>query len=753
MFFERKIFMYKITLTLLLILLFKTSNSQTKIYGFVKDNKGRAIKSVSITLVGKYDGATSDSIGYYKIVTTEKGKFKLEAKCLGYKTVVQEISISTNHIEINFVLKEEISELNAVTVTAGSFEAGDKKRAATVLTALDVYTTGGANGDITNAIKTLPGSQQVGEQEGLFVRGGAGYETKQMFDGLVINNPFFSGAPDIATRGRFSPSLFKGNVFSTGGYSALYGQALSSVLLLESVDIPERSEASASITSVFAGVGFQKVAKNKKSSLGINYGYTNLQPYFSIVKQKQTFSIYPNYQNVETNFRIKTKRNGMVKFYSSFSSGKMGMRSMDIDSMTLKNEFNLHNYNWYNNLTYKENLGKGWKLNTGLSYSTNTDNINNEVLDANNNLTTTGKIYIDAKKFTLKSIQQFTALRAVAEKRIHGISVIRFGAEYWLAQNKYNFNGIKTKYTDNLTSVFAEADMYITNNLAFKAGSRFEHSSIIAKSNIAPRLSLAYKIGKKGQMSLAFGEFYQKPELQQIMQYSNTVVQTGYNKATHYLINYIKNSSLQTFRVEAYYKKYNHLIKTFIDTTNNGNGYAKGFELFWRDKKSIKFIDYWISYSYIDTKRDYLNYPTSIKPTFATPHTLSVVTKTFILKWKTGFNLTYNYATGRPYYNIAYNNNSNKYEILDEGKTIDYHNLGFSLNYLPNLGNNKAKTYIVLVASVTNVLNSNQIYSYRYSYNGANKVPVTPTAKQFYFIGCFLSWGVDKTQDAINNNL
>jgi hypothetical protein len=33
--------------------------------------------------------------------------------------------------------------------------------------------------------------------------------------------------------------LFKGTVFSTGGYSALYGQALSSALILESIDLPE----------------------------------------------------------------------------------------------------------------------------------------------------------------------------------------------------------------------------------------------------------------------------------------------------------------------------------------------------------------------------------------------------------------------------------------------------------------------------------------------------------------------------------
>jgi hypothetical protein len=66
-------------------------------------------------------------------------------------------------------------------------------------------------------------------------------------------------------------------------------------------------------------------------------------------------------------------------------------------------------------------------------------------------------------------------------------------------------------------------------------------------------------------------------------------------------------------RLETYYKKYQDLIKTTTDfyrpiaVNNNGSGYAKGVELFWRDKKSLKNIDYWVSYSYLDSKRDYLN--------------------------------------------------------------------------------------------------------------------------------------------------
>jgi hypothetical protein len=210
--------------------------------------------------------------------------------------------------------------------------------------------------------------------------------------------------------------------------------------------------------------------------------------------------------------------------------------------------------------------------------------------------------------------------------------------------------------------------------------------------------------------------------------------------------------------VEAFYKKYEDLIKTlpynyfFATYNNSGKGYAKGIELFFRDKKTIKNLDYWVSYSYLNTKRNFMNYPDQIQPTFATPHTASLVVKRFVMKWKTGFNFTYSYATGRPYYNFRLNDNT-KYEIADKGTTKDFHNLGFSCNYVPSVGKPNAKTFWVLVASVTNVLGSNQVFGYNYSYNGLNKQAITPPAKRFYFVGVFLSWGVDRTQDAINNNL
>jgi len=227
----------------------------------------------------------------------------------------------------------------------------------------------------------------------------------------------------------------------------------------------------------------------------------------------------------------------------------------------------------------------------------------------------------------------------------------------------------------------------------------------------------------------------------------------GYTRATHYILNYQKTANDRIFRVEAFYKKYSDLVKNYPAYKNSGFGYAQGIELFLRDKKTVKNLDYWISYSFLNTKRDYLNYPGKLQPYFAAPHTASIVTKRFITEWKAGFNFTYTYATGKPYYNFQLNNVDSKYFIADQGRTKDFHNVGFSAEYLPSLGNDKAKTFIVLFASVTNVLGTDQVYGYNYSYNGMIKQPITPPAKRFYFIGCFLSWGIDRSQEAINNNL
>lgn len=744
----------------LLILLLGISSltyAQTTISGQVNDAKNHPVAGMTIALKDTYDGATTDSTGHFSFTTTEKGDQLLTATSIGYKPYEQKIHIAATPINLAITVKEEVTELKAVVLSAGSFEASDKKRT-TVLSSLDILTTASANADITAAIKTLPGTQQVGESEGLFVRGGTAAETKAFIDGTLVNNFYFSSVPNIAQRGRFSPFIFKGTVFSAGGYSALYGQALSSALILESIDLPDQTSASLGISPLGLSGGYQRLAKNKKSSWGVSYGYTHLQIAFQVFKQKQDYFKVPEYHTGDANFRIKTSNTGIIKYYGYFSQNRLGLRTNSIDTIGYKEAFKLSNFNIYQNLSWRENIGSFWKINAGLSYTNNKDNIDGSLQNNKNE-----EVLIEGlqyKNFLLHTYGHYLNTKIVLERRLKGLSAIRFGGEYNYSNDEaqytlYNGAVYTNHIREQLKAAFAEADIYVTNNMAAKLGTRVEHSSLLNKANIAPRISLAYKLGNEGQASLAYGIFYQSPE-NKYLPSPNTLM---FTKATHYIAQYQRVSSLLTFRAEAYYKKYDDLIKTVevnhqqMAANNSGYGNAKGFELFWRDKKHIKNFDYWISYSYLDTKRDFLNYPYAIQPNFASKHTASLVLKKFVTNVKTQFNASYTYASPRPYYDIEYDNANTNFNIRDAGKTISYKSLSLSVNYLPNVFKKNAKTFSVFVLSVTNALGNNQVFGYQYSYNGLRKEAIVPPTKTFVYIGAFFSFGVDRSQEVINSNL
>lgn len=692
--------------------------AQTKVSGKINDQKKQALPGVNVYIKDSYDGASTDANGNYSFTANDTGEVTLIASFIGFDQIEKKIRLDGKDISLTLNMKEALNELKVVTISAGTIEASDEKKT-TVLKPLDIVTTAGAQGDIVGALKTLPGAQQVGESEGLFVRGGSGNETKTIIDGMVVNNPFFSATPDIASRGRFSPFIFKGTIFSTGGYSAQYGQGMSSVIALETVDLPDRSSSTIALSTVGISGGYNHLWSKQEMSAGFDLNYANLLPYFSLVKQTPEYTRMPQFSGGSLNFRKKTSPTGIIKFYGYCNLGDLGIKTMSIDSiLPFKNLYELNNTNVYTNLTYKERLGEKWLMNLGTSYSTNVDKI---------------QTWFD----TIQSQSDLTQGRISLSRSMGKLSIIRFGAEY-----QYAFDGIKTtlfekNVYDNYSAQFIEADIYLSTKLVWRAGLRNEYSTLMNNFAIAPRTSVSYKIGDFSNLSIAYGEFYQKPD-RDFLFYPEV---PQYNKATHYIANFQRVDDLHTLRVEVYYKQYDKLTRIFPDTTNNGSGYAQGLDVFWRDKKTIKGMDYWISYTYLDTKRQYLNYPKSVTPNFAASHTASLVFKKFFEKLNIAGGFTYTYASGRPYYN------PNNPDFMSD-RTIDYNSLGVNGAYLKQIG----KCFAVLAVSVTNVIGNDQIFGYRYSYDGQRSAAVTPPARRFFFVGLFLSFGQNRSKEVIENN-
>ncbi|AZQ57778.1 TonB-dependent receptor [Maribacter sp. MJ134] len=717
----------KAILTTLVFLITLNSAAQTIISGTVVDSKGNSITGANVYLDGTYDGASTNADGKFSFETSASGTQNLIVSMISYETYMQAGDVSYLK-DLSIVLREAINQLNGVTLTAGSFQAGDNSKVS-VLKPLDIVTTAGAAGDFIGALQTLPGTSNVSEDGRLFVRGGQAGETQVFIDGLRVFQPFNATANNVPTRGRFSPFLFKGITFSTGGYSAEYGQALSSVLLLNTTDEPDQEKTDISVLSVGGGLGRTMIWDNK--SLSVNAQYINLAPYQWIVPNEQGARWNKPYQSFsgETVYRSKTDK-GIFKFYTGFNQANLDVDQEDINFEDFVN-FRLKNSNLYANTTYKHFFDKEWTVTTGASISYDRNDIG---FEANDILTseTAGHLKLKVKKTFNSKLQ------------------LNMGVEHFITDYKDDFTTpdnfiLASGFNDNLSAGFAEADIFFSNKFAMKLGLRGEHSSFLDDTNIAPRVSLAYKSSEKGQFSLAYGDFYQNP-LTESLKFDQSL---DFEKTAHYILNYQYLSDGKTFRAEAYYKDYDGLVKfdtqfpQFNSEFNNlGNGYATGIDIFWRDNKSIKNLDYWASYSYLDTERDFRNFPERATPNFAPAHSLSLVTKYWVGDWRSQIGLSYNHGSGRPY------DNPNTPEFLAE-KSKSFNSLNMNWAYL--ISQQK-----ILFFSVSNITGFKNVNGYQYAdtpnMNGIfERRAIRPTADAFFVIGFFWTISDDKTSNQLDN--
>lgn len=709
--------------TLLLLIISTAAFGQTTITGKITDEKGKPVVGASVSLENTLDGGTTDSAGVFRFTTREKGEQLLVATAVGYANAGSPLVVENETITKNLTIKNSARSLEEVTITAGAFEASNDKDK-TVLKPLDIVTTAGTQADVVKAIETLPGTQKQGTENGLFVRGGDASEAAFIVDGLVIQNAFFSGPPGVATRSRFGAFQYKGVSFSSGGYSARYGQALSSVLELSSLDLPEKDNINLGVN--MAGIYASGSKLWKKSGGDVTAYYNNLSPFYGLVNANIDYYDVPKGFGGSGRYAWQPNKDGMVKLTVAGSKFTSGVEVPD--SVNNPVRYDLANDNYTASISYRQTLRNKWMTYVAAAYNYNGD-------DATyNGIPSTRK-------------DERTQLRAEAKYYMTSRVSLLAGTELQHYDVASSFSNYKSSFVEAQYAGYVEGEWTPVYWLALKPGVRYEYSELLNRNTISPRIALAIKAGRGAQVSLASGIFYQNPDYNYLYLVDKYNLGFDYQRAIHYIVNYQLQRNDRTLRVEGYYKDYSSLVKengnhpynpnrsvegqliegkiSTID--NSGHGYATGAELFWRDKKTVKNADYWISYSYIDTRRLYKNYTELATPEFISDHNLNVVAKYWINKIETQINATYSYATGRPYYDAT-----NK-EFLGN-RAPQYHNLSFTINHLRAIG----KWFTVIYAGVDNVTNHKNVFGYRYDQNN-NRTPIVPALYRSLFVGINMS--------------
>jgi hypothetical protein len=693
--------MQRITVTLFSILVPVVAFTQTTITGNVTDLKQQPLPGVNVYIKGTLDGATSDGNGVFHFTADASGKQILIASMIGMESFAREVDLSGTAINLSIQLRATVNQLNAVEITAGSFSAGDVNKAA-VLSSLDIATTAGAAADIVGALQTLPGVMPSMEQSGLVVRGGNVSESKAYFDGILVNKMFPGSLPDISHRGRFSPFMFKGTSFSTGAYSAQYGDALSSVMLMESHDIEKESKSEVGIMSV--GLDAGRVQRFDKGSVEVKGSYYNLKPIFNLLEQNTHWTHEPESVQGSVFYKQKTAENGLLKIYSVYERAHTGLITYNHNDVSRDSEYDIKTNSLYLNTTWTQFLNEKWKVFAGIGYG---DDLSKIDIDSNR------------VRLTNRSVHSRGAVTHYFGK----ISDVSLGLDYMKFPTRERFNSLSREAQPQLSSSFVESNMFISNMIAVRPGIRLQHSSISNQLIIDPRFSLALKLDETSQLSAGWGIYHQLPD----DKYRYDSVSLNMEQASHVVFNYQYQKNNRTFRSEIYYKDYRHLVIENNINRNGGYGYATGLDLFWRDSKSIRYADYWVSYSWLDTKRKYHDYPSSATPPFVAEHVLNVVGKYFIRRFKINAGATYSFASGRTYYNPGDS------RFLGS-RTRNYHNFSVNTAYLTSVAGN----FTIVYFSIENVPGIKNVYGYRYTPDGHRR-PITPSAPRSIFLGMFIT--------------
>ncbi|MDP2318531.1 MAG: TonB-dependent receptor [Acidobacteriota bacterium] len=187
--------------------------------------------------------ATTDAAGRFSLAVAA-GQIALLVEAAGYFPLAADLDVPESGLaEVELALARDTGFATSVAVTAPPPTAAP---ATEVIAPVEVLRTPGALDNVYRTLQTLPGvaaTEEFGSR--IAVRGGSPDQNLTVMDGVEIHDPYRL----FGLTSAFNPETIERFELATGGFSALYGDRLSSLLVVENRD-GTRAEALAGSASL-----------------------------------------------------------------------------------------------------------------------------------------------------------------------------------------------------------------------------------------------------------------------------------------------------------------------------------------------------------------------------------------------------------------------------------------------------------------------------------------------------------------------
>jgi len=735
-------------------------------------------------------GASTDNNGNFE-VTLKTVPRTLVFSYIGYKT--EKIVVDKETLDLRILLQPTSYMLQEISVF--SKQKNNELNAASIQNE-QVKNFAGFTKDALRSVQLMPGVSSNNEGSPLInVRGGTYDENLVLVNGVEIYSPYHLKAFTPMGVGIFNIDMVKNINFSAGGFSAEYGNALSSIMNVEyDKGNKDKYSAKVDLSMIDLAMLVQGPMTTKGSfTLGIRKSYLDMllrlgapqeihADYYDIqsvlnyqlsnsdiltataIYSKDNVSQDPTVSGTSATYTNSYINNQRTNQYVNESNYKSAITSYYNTLLAVKyDKIFQHDFlsqtilSWYDEIE-DENILQTYKVDH--SFSTFPDRF----IHYSNDYNALNKLKIQTlslkQGFTFAVSSFYTIKAGFSHKKIFYDVDQKKNKDQVYSENISKYPAVATiiyprdpTYNDttiiNISSFRSEAYLenifQLSESSIINAGFRLDYFDMNKELKFSPRVGLSHSLPFDFTLRLSWGFFYQPPTYKQLRFSVNTDQNTSFQKATHYIAGLEKNfSSDISCKLEYYYKQYSDLLPVSRVTNstlqyrtkeNNTEGYATGFDFQFIGR--FPSLDVWLSYGFLVAKEK-LYAEINYYPRYTDQrHTLSsVVSIDLGLGWESSVRFFYGSGYAFTPSTLVYSSSDKKYVWVQADKNSEhypaYTRIDFRLGKTFELFNHPLKCYL----DILNLFGTKNVLSYRYSFDNSGnptrtEVPLLPIIPSF----------------------
>lgn len=629
--------------------------------GTVVDAEGNPVELASVACLSQAKVTMTDLKGKFSIVLQSADSVVVRFSMVGYKSRQRVLRNPRGRQTLRIVLSP-MESLDEVVVT-------ERRRQLTQSEQLDIKDTRNSPSTTGNAVEELI-QQQAGvsshnEMSSQYnVRGGSFDENAVYINNVEVYRPFLVRSGQQEGLSVINPDMVGSIAFSTGGFSAKYGDKMSSALDI-TYRQPTRTEATASVSLLGASAYIGTQGKKFSMSHGLRYKTNKYLvgtldtdgEYKPDFLDYQTFICFrPNQHwsvdfignisenhytflptNRETSFgtltdvkSFKVYFDGQEKdiFRTFFGAlditrrfGKRTALSLVASAFYTKEQetYDIQGQYWLDDVSNNENIGVGTYMEHARNYLTgHVENLKLMLKHKTNKHDVEAAVSIKFEKVKENSTEY--EMRDSSGYSIPH-SADRLDLIYSLrSQNEIDSHRLEGYLADTYKfATGSERQSFFTLNY----GLRFNHWSFNGETTLSPRASLAIVPAFNQDVTFRFatGVYYQAPFYKELRDTSTvngrTIVTLNENIKSQQSIHFVAAFDYRfkmlsrpfKLTTEAYYKRFHNLIPYNVNNVkvtyygeNLCNGYATGidFKLY---GEFVPGTDSWLTFSLMKTRQ------------------------------------------------------------------------------------------------------------------------------------------------------